>query len=321
MGLSDVRLQYLQTFKLVANSESLKVAAKEAGTSVSTVSYHLKMLESQLDVQLLDHSHRPMTLTPAGKRFIRYVDEVLAVMSQAETDLTMADVANIRTFRMAQTHEFDSDIAPNLAVFLASRMPKCDFSLHARPSHEILEMLVNREIDLGIASRTSDLDEGLTEVPLLNEPFVLAVPVNSHETAEDFLQGRTSIPFLRFHSDQVISAQIQTHLRRLRISLPSRFEFESHQSMMAVVAAGLGWTITTPLGFTRAQRFQKDVRLCKFPDKAFSRVFSLFVTTDQPTAMVQIVAAAFRSMIQQQFIIPMLEQEPWLSDALYLTDD
>ncbi|MCZ4351716.1 LysR family transcriptional regulator [Roseovarius aestuarii] len=321
MLLSDIKLQYLETFKLVASSGSLKHAAKETGVSKSTVSYHLKSLEDQLNVQLLDHSHRPMRLTAAGKNFVRYVDEMLAVLRKAEADITMEDVVNIRSLRMAQTHEFDSDIAPNLAVFLATRMPKCEFSLHARSSNEILDMLENRMLDFGIGSRPPTLPEGLEEYQLLNDPFVLAVPISSQASPSDFLQGKVDLPFLRFYRDQLISTQIDTQLRRLRVSLPSRFEFESHQSMMAVVAAGLGWTITTPLGYTRAQRFQKAVRLCKFPDAAFSRTFSLFVTREHSDAMAQIVAQTFRSMIKQQLIQPMLQQHPWLAGSLSLIDD
>jgi DNA-binding transcriptional LysR family regulator len=321
MLLSDIKLQYLETFIQVVSSGSLKDAAKESGISISTVSYHLKMLESQLDVQLLNHANRPMTLTPAGRNFLPYANEALATLRHAEVNVMMTDIANIRTFRMAQTHEFDSDIAPNLAVILAGHMPKCEFSLHARPSHEILDMLVNRDIDLGISSRLGELPDGLEEIPVLNDPFVLALPMNAQDRLEDFLQGNVSLPFLRFHRDQVISTQIETHLKRLRINLPTRFEFESHQSMMAVVAAGLGWAITTPLGYMQSRRFQENVRLCKFPSNAFSRRFSIIGHSGYSSAIAQIVANTFRPLIKTHFITPMLEQQPWLKESLRLINN
>jgi DNA-binding transcriptional LysR family regulator len=44
---------------------------REAGLSISTVSHHLRSLEAQLGVTLLNHARRPMTLTPVGAVFLK----------------------------------------------------------------------------------------------------------------------------------------------------------------------------------------------------------------------------------------------------------
>ena len=45
--------------------------------------------------------------------------------------------------------------------------------------------------------------------------------------SEDFLAGTSGLPLLRYSRDQIIGTQIEAHLKRIKASLPNRFEFES----------------------------------------------------------------------------------------------
>lgn len=53
-------------FQLLAKSGSVQKVASDTGLSISTVSHHLKNLEDNIGVGLIDHSRRPMILTPSG---------------------------------------------------------------------------------------------------------------------------------------------------------------------------------------------------------------------------------------------------------------
>ena len=71
MNMSQISLKWLEVFHLMACHGSVQVAAREAGLSISTVSHHLRSLEAQLGVTLLNHARRPMTLTPVGAVFLK----------------------------------------------------------------------------------------------------------------------------------------------------------------------------------------------------------------------------------------------------------
>ena len=73
MQNNDLSLKWLKAFQLVAQSGSVQTVAADMGLSVSTVSHHLSKLEENLGVLLLDHSRRPMVLTPPGTVFLRYI--------------------------------------------------------------------------------------------------------------------------------------------------------------------------------------------------------------------------------------------------------
>lgn len=95
----------------------------------------------------------------------------------------------------------------------------------------------------------------LVEYPLLRDPFVLAAPTSQPLLAQDYLAGKSTLLFMRY--SQIIGRQIEAQLKRLRITLPNRFEMESNQTIMGMVAEGGGWTIPTPTSYIRAKRFQK----------------------------------------------------------------
>ncbi|WP_406645378.1 LysR family transcriptional regulator [Aliisedimentitalea scapharcae] len=312
---ADPSLKALEVFQLVARLGSVQAVAVESGLSISTVSHHLKSLEAQVGVALLDHKRRPMVLTPQGAVFLKYVEEALRLIRKARSEAVAGDTIGVRSLRLGLIEDFDSDIAPQLAVQLAETMPFCDFSHFTRPSHDILHLLRNRRIDIGLASRPVETVSDLQESQMLRDPFVLALPVGYHATPEATLAGDTDLPLLRYSTGQIVSGQIEAHLRRLRLSHPQRFEIESNQTIMAMIAAGAGWAITTPLCYMRAKRFQGQVRLHPFPGKGFARYISLFASPECSEPMATMVGAALRSLLERNVVRPLTDDHPWLCDS------
>ncbi|MFK8033993.1 MAG: LysR family transcriptional regulator [Hyphomicrobiales bacterium] len=318
---SDLSLKWLEVFQFTATLGSIQKVAHETGLSISTVSHHLRSLENRLGVDLLDHSRRPMVLTPAGSIFLKYVDEALTMIRKGQAAIVFGNILEAQRLRLGLIEDFDSDIAPELAVNLASGMPNCDFIHRTCASHAILELLRQRQIDLGVANRPSENTLDLLETPFLRDPFVLAAPSNSKNSPEELLAGNSTLPFLRYSTSQHISQQIETHMRRLRISLPNRFEVESNQTMMAMIAAGSGWAITTPLSFMRAQRFHSQVQLHPFPGKGFAREIFILTTPECAEATQLFVSNTLRSLVQKRVLQPALEVMPWLGSTFRLSLD
>ncbi|TMV08471.1 LysR family transcriptional regulator [Ruegeria sediminis] len=313
MKRTNLSLRWLEVFQLVAKSGSVRKVASDTGLSVSTVSHHLRSLEENLGVSLLDHSRRPMVVTPAGAIFLRYVTEGLHLIRRGETELTSGNLEEVRELRLGIVDDFDSEVAPELAQFLAQAMPKCTFKHHTRPSHEIIQLLLEHKLDVGVATRpVNDVPE-LQEYPLLRDPLVLAVPASSTVTPEDFLAGGSGLPFLRYSRNQIIGNLIEAHLRRIKAVLPNRFELESNQSIFGMIAEGSGWAVTTPGSYVRAKRFHDRVALRQFPGKGFVRTLSLFTTEVYPQSMAEIIAGTMRRLITRHFVEPVTREFAWLS--------
>ncbi|QMU59658.1 MAG: LysR family transcriptional regulator [Boseongicola sp.] len=314
----DFSLKSLELFQICAEKGSLQATADEAGLSISTVSHHLRVLEESLGVDLFNHARRPLVLTPKGRVFLRNIDSALHSIRKAKAEASAGNIAEASYLRIGTIEDFDSDIIPDLAVFLSSRMPKCDFTYITDTSQNIIELLRDRQIDLGVTSSPPERLRDLHDRPLLHDPFVAVLPRTSEEKTDDILNGNSSIPFLRFSSNLMIARQIEGQLRRVGISAQNRFECSSNQTLMAMVAAGAGWTITTPLLFSRAKRFQSQLSMQPFPAKEFGRTLAIATTPDCSRSVLDIFDDKMRSLVAGQIINPLCAQAPWLASRFRL---
>jgi len=318
---TKLSLKWLEIFQLVTERGSVSAVAVETGLSVSTVSHHLRSLENHLGVALLEHNRRPMSLTPAGETFLKNISEALESIHKAEQEVTLGNLGHAHRLRIGLIEDFENDIAPDLVLRLAAEMPRCDFVYYSRSSRDVLQLLRNGEVDLGVVCSPSEDVIDLQEYPVLRDPFMLVVPVGSALKAEEYLAATSGLPFLRYLRSQIISSQIEAQLRRLKVSLPRKFEIESNQSMMAMVAEGSGWAITTPLCYLRASRFHSRVELLPLPTKgSFSRCVSLFTTPECTDAVSKMFLQCLHSLLAERSILPMVSASPWLEGEFDLLD-
>ncbi|MDW3222094.1 MAG: LysR family transcriptional regulator [Paracoccaceae bacterium] len=318
MQRSDLSLKWLEVFRETAHLGSVQAVANETGLSISTVSHHLRSLEDQLGVSLLNHKKRPMTLTPSGLVFLKNVDQALKLIGKARAEVTLGSMADAQNLRLGLIEDFDSDIGPSLAVFLAAGMPRCDFAHHTRDSRDILAMLRLKKLDIGVANLPNDGLGDLIDFPMIRDPFVLALPAHTSTDPEDFLAGKSDLPLLRYVKTQQISQQVDTQLRRLKLDLPSRFEIESNQTMMAMIASGAGWSVTTPTCYFRARRFHGQVTLHPLPIKSFARYISLLATPECPGQVTAMINATMRDLVEKRLLDPAYEAMPWLKESFHL---
>ena len=314
----DLSLKSLELFQICAKNGSLQAASLESGLSVSTVSHHLRNLEDNLGVELFNHARRPMVLTPKGKAFLRNIDDALFSIRKAKAEASAGSVTEASYLRLGTIEDFDSDIIPELAVFLSNSMPTCDFMYQTGSSHDVIEMLRNRQLDLGITTEPTERLVDLQDRPLLRDPFVVVLPRVSEQSLSDIVEGRAKLPFLRFSGNLMIARQIESQLRRIGVSSPHKFECSNNQTLMAMVAAGAGWTITTPLLFSRAKRFQSKLRMHQFPGKSFARTLALVSTPDCSRSVIELVDSKMRSLIGDYAIAPFHQSNPWLVDSFKL---
>ncbi len=322
MQRSKLSLKWLEVYQAISRQGTVRDGARSLGISVSTASHHLACLEKAVGAQLVDHGKRPMRLTPAGDVLLRRVDEAMWLLRQGISEIWSEDLQSLqRLLRIAHIEDLDADVAPAMVVRLAAAMPLCDFSILSRPTHEIAELLHSEQTDIGIASSV-DLDAaGIIEEPVLRDPFIVVAPASVPEASGDF-QFFTSqagrLPLLRYSKRQFLGRRIEAQLRRHGLRFAERMEFESTHMILAMVAAGRGWTITTALTFARAQRYHSDLRAMPFPGKAFSRQISLFCREDLPANIKDVLETSLRHSVQRMVIEPTVGRYPWMAERFGL---
>lgn len=312
MVMKGLTLRGLEVFQALARTGSVAQAADITGLSQPSVSQQLRNLEKALGTDLVDHGRRPMRLTQAGRSFLARAETVLTELQLAQSELAVMDLGHLTTLSIGLIDDFDNDLTPRLATLLADNLTRSKFKLITLSSLDLFEALEEQRLHMAVSAHSGEVLEGVVEYPLVQDPFILVAPKGAGG-AEAVLEG---LPFLRYAREQLISRQIEAHLARQQLEFEERFEIGSHLALMAMVARGLGWAVTTPLGFMRAARFHDGLEAYPAPFGEFSRTISLFTRTDWSDQVPLEVAGMMRRLMQSQMIDPAMAKLPWLSGRL-----
>lgn len=305
-----VTLWAVEVFVAVAEEGSISAAARRLGVSPSAISQQLTGLETALAAVLLDRSARPLRLLPAGAMFRRHAQTILNAEAEARADLAAADLSGLSSLRLGMIEDFDAEVTPHLLAELAQDLRGCRFLLETGASHRLMDQLEARALDMVVAA---DLvpeqgDDGWREVhPLLLDPFVAVAPKGA---------ATADLPLIQYTARHLMGRQIAAHLARQNLRMAHRFELDSYHAIMAMVAAGQGWTILTPLALHHAARFAAAVEVTPLPFDPLSRTLSLSARAGVLREMPGQVAGRLRGLIATQVVAPARAAWPWLGDQL-----
>ncbi|SLN17071.1 HTH-type transcriptional regulator CynR [Pseudoruegeria aquimaris] len=300
---SRITLWGIEVFLATVEEGSVSAAARRLGASPSAVSQQLTALETALGTTLLQRSARPVTLTPAGTVFRRRAQSILNEAAMARAELARQDLAALTRLRLGVIEDFDADLTPALLHGLAADLPQCQFLLETGASHRLSGQLLARELDVVIAADGGEVPEWAEVHPLLEEPFVAVAPAGRVPRAsrlEDFAR----LPLIQYSARQLMGRQISAHLLRENLTLAHRYELDSYHAILAMVAAGEGWTILTPLGIMRAQRFLPQIEVHPLPLAPLSRRLSLVARRELLQDIPAQVAGRVRALLPEQVIAP-----------------
>lgn len=311
-----VSLRGLEVFEALASTGSIAGAASLTGLSQPAVSQQLRNLEAALSSDLVDHGRRPMQLTAAGRAFLARTQTVLTQLRLAQSELTVMDLTHLSQLNLGIIDDFDNDLTPRLVTMLAENMTGCQFKLTTAPSHEISAQMEAARLHIAIAAASGAAEPGIVEYPLVHDPFILVCQRGAATRAGGIETMMNTTPLLRYDRDQRIGAQIEAHLLRQGLQFDQRFEIGAHLSLMTLVSRGVGWGITTPLGYMRAGRFHDQMEVHPVPFEPFARTISLFAGADWADTLPRDVAQTMCMLVTEMVIDPALRQLPWLDGEL-----
>jgi DNA-binding transcriptional LysR family regulator len=307
-----VTLWGIEVFLAVAEEGAISGAARRLGVSPSAVSQQVAGLEQAVGAHLLDRTARPVRLTPAGAMFRRHAQTILNAEAEARAELAMADLSGLTTLRLGMIEDFNAEVTPDLLRALSHDLKTCRFLLETGASHRLLDQLEARALDMVVAADNASLsvDDGWREVhPLLAEPFVAVTPKG---------QPIGDLPLIQYTARHLMGRQIAGHLARQNLRPAHRFELDSYHAILAMVAAGEGWTILTPLAMHHALRFGARVQVQPLPFAPLERTLSLSARAGVLHDMPLQVAVRMKALVDQLVIIPSLRAWPWLEGQLRL---
>ncbi len=320
MLMKGVTLRGLEVFEALARTGSVAQAAERTGLSQPAVSQQLRNLETALGTDLVDHGRRPMAVTAAGRGFLARTEAVLSELRLAQSELTVMDLSDLSQLNIGLIDDFDNDLTPRLTTILADNLTRCRFKMITASSHEINAAIEARELNIAVAASAGGVREGITEYPLVRDPFILVAPRGVIRDAQTAMADLREMPLLRYAREQMIARQIEAHLIREGLQFEARFEIGSNLALMAMVARRIGWAVTTPLGLMRAVRFHDKIDAFALPFGEVHRTISLFAAADWADRVPRDVAQTLRGLVQAQMIDPAVARMPWLAGSFRVLD-
>lgn len=306
-----ITLWAIESFLAVAEEGTVQGAARRLSASNAAVSQQIAALEAALGATLLDRAQRPLRLTPAGETFRRHAQAIVNELAAARAAIGLSGLSGLASFRLGFIEDFEAEVTPRLLSDLGQQWPGCQFLLETGPSHRLHEGLEARALDLIVAADLGLATETLEVHTILEESFVAVLP-----KGQDVQPFDTDLPLILYTARHHMGRQIADALARHSQRPAHRFELDSYNSIMAMVAAGTGWTILTPLAVLHAARFRDKVKLQPLPMPALSRRIALSARRDVLGLMPSDIAARLRALLAEMIVTPVVADQPWLAGGL-----
>lgn len=156
----------LKAFQAVANHGSITRAAQLLHVSQPSVSKHLKNLEQDYGVKLVERSAGAAELTDAGSSLLRHVNAIFVHLDEATKELKSPKTsAKSDILKVAGSYAASALLLPSLLVNFKNKHRDASIILRTGTTREVKSMLLNSTVEIAL------LNELPVNPEFVSEPF------------------------------------------------------------------------------------------------------------------------------------------------------
>ncbi|MBV7486825.1 LysR family transcriptional regulator [Bordetella sp. BOR01] len=308
-GRSWLNLRLIEVFVTVVQEDGMTHAANRLGMTQSAVSQAIGTIENGLGAQLIDRSKRPMQLTLFGNTFYERAIELLRRSRELEQLVSLQQNAQLPLLRMGMVDSFASTVGPVLMREIANMASR--WSVTSGVSGTDVRGLMEQRIDLIVTSDDIGDAPKLLDLPLLKEPFFIVAPKGVSVPGGGLEELGRALPFIRYSPGAFLGRQIDLYLRHHGLSLQREYEFDTSDAVLAMVRAGLGWAITTPLCVLKTRPLLEEYQYLPLPNEGLQRTLRLVAHQDEHAALWERISATARTILKHQWVPQIRSLTPW----------
>ncbi|WP_164204738.1 LysR family transcriptional regulator [[Micrococcus luteus] ATCC 49442] len=245
----------LRVLLAIARTGGVLAAADELGITPSAVSQQLNKLEDETGHALVLRTPKGSVLTPAGLAVAEAGEEIERALSVArariEGGATVAGVVRVGAF----TSFIRTVMIPRLPEW-RTQYPQLQIRIVEDDFPAMMRLLRQRQLDAVVVehdSTTADpplLSAGMTEEPLLDEPWKLVVPSGALLTTENIDLARLPLPWLGVESTAANALVLGRLRRSTGAPMDTAHQYQETLTALALVAAGEGIAILPTLALS-----------------------------------------------------------------------
>ena len=287
----------LKVFRTVAEHLSFRKAAEHLFLTQPAVTLQIKALEDDLGIRLFDRAANRVSLTPQGSLLLAYAKKIAALVSQAEQELGSEDGKVSGELSLGVSTTIAQYVLPRLLGAFLDEHPRVQFSLHSGNTDEIVHLLLDNKLSLGLIEGPAR-DRGIHTEPFMQDELVLIMPrafASDRMSHDQFLASNLLMREQGSGSRRVVELALEHAGLKLK-SFKHVMDLDSTEAIKSAVEVGLG------IGFVSRWAISKELELgalkvVDVPGLKITRHFSLISRTGPEP---QGPAAAFRTFAMER---------------------
>jgi DNA-binding transcriptional LysR family regulator len=236
----------LAAFCAVVERKSFSQAAERLGVTQPAVSLQIRSLEKRLGRKLLDRSGRRVEPTEAGLRLYRGAQRMLALEDQLVDELAAGEEGELTgALQIGASTGPAAIVVPLLLCEFQAANPRVSVSLTVADTQAVVELVAERELELGIVG-AARRQRGVAFESFAEDEVVLVVPAG-HRFAgrtigvDDLREERLIVMQEGGGVRQLLEDELRRAGHRLR-DFDVRLELGLQESVRSAVVAGYGVT-------------------------------------------------------------------------------
>ena len=168
-------LDQLRTFLEIVRLKSFSKAAQTCFRTQPAISAQVRQLEQELNCQLFDRLGTRIALTPAGRIFADYAEQILDLRRRAQDSIAELEHAPKGELTIAANEAICIYVLPEVFSEYKTRFPNVQVQVERSYSNAIVESLVNNQADFGIIQMPCS-ERKLQVAPIYTDEVRLVVP-------------------------------------------------------------------------------------------------------------------------------------------------
>ena len=272
----------LEFFIALARAQHFGRAAEELGITQPTLSAAIKALEDQLGVMLVKRGSRFQGLTAEGEQVLVWARRITGDARTMKEEMRAARHGLSGRIRIAAIPTALAMI-PRLTTPFREHHPGVTFSVLSRTSIEVLSLLGNFDIDVGITYLDNEPLGRVVSVPLYSERYQLITAAGT-----EFADRRSvtwaevaDLPLCLLTPDMQNRRIIDQHLAEAGSVARPTLESNSMIVLFSHIRTGK-WSSIMPLNLAETFGFAEPIRAIPIVEPDASHLVGLVAADRQP---------------------------------------
>ncbi|WP_434587915.1 LysR family transcriptional regulator [Streptomyces sp. A5-4] len=249
-----LNLERLRTLDALARHGSVSGAAEGLHVTTSAVSQQLAKLEREVGQPLLAKNGRGVRLTDAGRLLADHAERILSQVELAQSDIEAQRGRAVGELQIGAFPTAARGLFPAALAALRAGHPQLDVRSREMEPAEAVRRVVRGDLDLAVVldwyNKPLPMPDGLAKRALLDDPADVAMPADHPlaDRAEVNLEDFADDEWITWPEGEFCCDWLLFTLRGKGVEPRVAHVAEEHATQLALIAFGLGVSVTPRLG-------------------------------------------------------------------------